>query len=94
MTHRKAFILAGLLLTTIVAIAQDNSKLPYMNPSLTPEQRKERGVPETLLSLEEVAGAILRLATDETLFGRLMVWWNGEPPRLIAESDPGFGSLV
>ncbi|HUA61325.1 MAG TPA: SDR family NAD(P)-dependent oxidoreductase [Verrucomicrobiae bacterium] len=62
--------------------------------SLTPEQRKERGVPETLLSLEEVAGAILRLATDETLFGRLMVWWNGEPPRLIAESDPGFGSLV
>ncbi len=62
--------------------------------SLTPEQRRERAVPETLLSLEEVAGAILQLATDESLFGRIMVWWNGEPPRLIAENDPGFQSLV
>ncbi len=26
-------------LTTLGAVAQDNSKLPYMNPSLTPEQR-------------------------------------------------------
>ncbi len=61
--------------------------------SLTPEQRRERGVPDTLLSLEEVAGAILRLATDESLFGRIMVWWNGEPPRLIAEGDNGFQAL-
>jgi len=61
--------------------------------SLTPEQRLERGVPETLLSLEEVAGAIVRLATDETLYGRIMVWWNGEPPRLIAHADPGFQML-
>jgi len=61
--------------------------------SLTPEQRRERGVPDTLLSLEEVAGAILRLATDETLFGRVMVWWNGQPPRFISQRDPGFQSL-
>jgi NAD(P)-dependent dehydrogenase (short-subunit alcohol dehydrogenase family) len=60
---------------------------------LTPEQRRERGVPDTLLSLDEVAGAILRLATDETLFGRIMVWWNGQPPRLIAQGDQGFGVL-
>lgn len=61
--------------------------------SLTPEQRRERGVPDTLLSLDEVAGAILRLATDESIFGRLMVWWNGEPPKLIPQGDPGYESL-
>ena len=61
--------------------------------SLTPEQRRERGVPETLLSLDEVADAILRLATDESLFGRIMVWWNGQPPRLITQGDQGFGVL-
>jgi NAD(P)-dependent dehydrogenase (short-subunit alcohol dehydrogenase family) len=61
--------------------------------SLTPEQRRERGVPDTILSLEEVADAILRLATDETLFGRIMVWWNGQPPRLIVQGDQGFEVL-
>ncbi len=61
--------------------------------SLTPEQRRERGVPDTLLSLEEVAGAILRLATDETLYGRIMVWWNGQAPRLIAPGDQGYLEL-
>jgi NAD(P)-dependent dehydrogenase (short-subunit alcohol dehydrogenase family) len=61
--------------------------------SLTPEQRKERGVPETLIQLDEIADTILRLATDESLFGRIMVWWNGEPPRLIPVGDPGFERL-
>ncbi len=61
--------------------------------SLTPAQRGERGVPDTLLSLDEVSEAILRLATDETLFGRLLVCWNGQPPRLVPQSDPGFQSL-
>jgi len=61
--------------------------------SLTPEERQKRGVPDTLLSLDEVADAILRLATDETLFGRVMVWWNGQPPRLIKAGDKGFGIL-
>ena len=61
--------------------------------SLTPEQRKERGVPDTLISLDEMADAILRLATDELLFGRIMVWWNGQPPRLIRAGDPGYETL-
>jgi len=61
--------------------------------SLTPEQRKERGVPATLISPDEIADAIHRLATDETLFGRIMVWWNGEPPRLIPVGDPGYEQL-
>ena len=62
--------------------------------SLTPEQRRERGVPDTLLTLEEVADAIFRLATDESLFGRLMVCWNGQVPKLIPTGDPGYESLV
>jgi NAD(P)-dependent dehydrogenase (short-subunit alcohol dehydrogenase family) len=61
--------------------------------SLTPEQRKERGVPETLIQLDEIADTILRLATDESLFGRIMVWWNGEPPRLVPVGDPGYQRL-
>ena len=61
--------------------------------SLTPEQRKQRGVPETLIQLDEIADVILRLATDELLFGRVMVWWNGEPPRLISVDDPGYQRL-
>lgn len=61
--------------------------------SLTPEQRKERGVPETLIQLDEIADTILRLVTDESLFGRIMVWWNGEPPRLIPVGDPGYQRL-
>ena len=61
--------------------------------SLTPEQRRELGVPSTLISLEEAAGAIFRLATDESLYGRIMVWWNGEPPRLIPVGDRGYQAL-
>jgi hypothetical protein len=56
--------------------------------SLTPEEGKERGVPETLIQLDQIADTILRLVTDESLFGRIMVWWNGEPPRLIPVGDP------
>lgn len=61
--------------------------------SLTPEQRRERGAPSRLLELEEVAGAILRLATDETLFGRIVYWWSESEPRLIAKDDPGYTTL-
>lgn len=62
--------------------------------SLTPEQRRERGVPDTLLSLDQVAEAIFRLATDESLFGRLMVWWNGQEPHLIPTADAGYAGLL
>jgi NAD(P)-dependent dehydrogenase (short-subunit alcohol dehydrogenase family) len=61
--------------------------------SLTPAQRQEKGVPDTLISLDEISDAILRLATDETLFGRVMVWWNGQPPRLIPVGDQGYRTL-
>ena len=62
--------------------------------SLTPQQRKEGGVPEVLTTIEEVADAVLRLSTDDTLAGRLMIFWNsGEPPRLIPWNDRGCEGL-
>jgi NAD(P)-dependent dehydrogenase (short-subunit alcohol dehydrogenase family) len=61
--------------------------------SLNPGERKQRGVPDVLITTEEIAGVVLRLATDETLAGRVMVWWNGRPPLLIPFGDPGYERL-
>ena len=61
--------------------------------SLTPEERQKRGVPSRMLSLDEVAGAILKLATDETLSGRVLVWHSEDAPRLIPFADRGYAAL-
>ncbi len=60
--------------------------------TLTPEQREQGDVPEVLITPDEIAGAVLKLATDESLAGRVMIWFNGEPPRLIPAGDPGYAS--
>jgi 3-oxoacyl-[acyl-carrier protein] reductase len=61
--------------------------------SMTLEQRKARLVPEVLIEPEEIAGAVLTLATDESLAGRVLVWFGGQPPRLIPFGDRGYASL-
>ncbi len=61
--------------------------------NMTPHERQEWHAPDTLISLDELAGAVMQLITDETLAGRIMVWWNGEPPRLIPVGDPGYAAL-
>jgi NAD(P)-dependent dehydrogenase (short-subunit alcohol dehydrogenase family) len=58
--------------------------------SLTPPERADRGVPSRLLTTEEVAGAVVRLADDESLAGRVLVWWSESEPRLIRWGDPGY----
>jgi NAD(P)-dependent dehydrogenase (short-subunit alcohol dehydrogenase family) len=60
--------------------------------SLTPQQRKEGDVPEVLITLDEISDVVFQLATDETLAGRVMLYYNGQPPRLISESDPGYAT--
>jgi NAD(P)-dependent dehydrogenase (short-subunit alcohol dehydrogenase family) len=60
---------------------------------LTPQQRKDQGVPEVLTTLDEIADAVTRLATDETLAGRVLVWWNSQPPQLLPAGDPGYACL-
>ena len=61
--------------------------------SLTPEQRKQEGVPSRLTPLGEIADAVTRLATDESLAGRVLVWWSDERPRFIPWGDPGYAAL-
>ncbi len=58
--------------------------------SLTPEQRVERGVPASLLTTDQVAAAVARLVKDESLAGRVVVWWSEDEPRLIEWGDPGY----
>jgi NAD(P)-dependent dehydrogenase (short-subunit alcohol dehydrogenase family) len=64
----------------------------YVEP-LTLAQRREAGVPETLTTLDEIADAVVRLIADESLYGRVLVWWSGQPPGLIPEGDPGYSAL-
>jgi len=65
----------------------------YWEP-LTPEERKHRGAPSRLLQLDQVADAVVRLATDKSLHGRVMVWWSEDEPRLIPWGDVGYASLA
>jgi NAD(P)-dependent dehydrogenase (short-subunit alcohol dehydrogenase family) len=62
--------------------------------SLTTQQRLERGAPSRLLALDEVAAAVFRLATDDSLAGRVMVWWSEDSPGLIPWGDPGYAALA
>jgi hypothetical protein len=43
--------------------------------------------------VDQVAAATLRLATDESLSGRVLVWWSEDEPRLIAWGDRGYAEL-
>lgn len=61
--------------------------------SLKPEERSPNGVPAVLTTLDEIAAAVLQLATDESLAGRVMVWWSGERAGLIPVGDVGYGCL-
>ena len=61
--------------------------------TLTPEQHRERGAPARLLELAEAADAVVRLASDESLAGRVLLWWSDDAPGLIPWCDPGYSKL-
>lgn len=61
--------------------------------SLAPEERGPRGVPERLITPDEIADAVLSLASNDSLSGRVMVWWCGQSPRLIPWNDRGYEKL-
>ncbi len=61
--------------------------------SLTPEERVERGVPSKLISLEETADVVLKLLSDDTLAGRVMVMWSEGPWGMIPDGDVGYAGL-
>ena len=62
--------------------------------SLTPSERAQRGVPARLLTTDQVAQAVVRLADDESLAGRVLVWWSEDAPQLIQWGDRGYRNLV
>jgi len=61
--------------------------------SLTPDERAARGVPARLLTPDQIAGAVQRLADDRTLAGRVLVWWSDAEPALIPWGDRGYRDL-
>jgi NAD(P)-dependent dehydrogenase (short-subunit alcohol dehydrogenase family) len=62
--------------------------------SLTPAERVARGVPSRLLTIDQVAEAVVRLADDGSLSGRVLVWWSEDVPQLIQWGDRGYRDLV
>jgi NAD(P)-dependent dehydrogenase (short-subunit alcohol dehydrogenase family) len=61
--------------------------------SLTPKERLERGVPSRLLTTDQVSEAVVRLAEDRSLAGRVVVWWSEDPPYIIKWGDRGYRDL-
>ena len=92
-------------LTTVLAkdLAKDGIRVNCLAPgwiategpleywqSLTPNERKMQGVPEKLLPPAEIAEMVVRLATDKSLNGRVVVWWSEDSPCLIEWGDRGY----
>jgi NAD(P)-dependent dehydrogenase (short-subunit alcohol dehydrogenase family) len=61
--------------------------------TVTPEARQARGVPKTLITLEQMADAVVGLIADDKLAGRLLLYPNDELPRLISAADAGYTLL-
>ena len=49
--------------------------------AMTPEERAD--VPDELTAPEDIADAVARFVEDEGHAGRILLWWSGEPPRLL-----------
>jgi len=62
--------------------------------SLTPAQRIERGVPSKLIPPTDIADIVVRLATDASLNGRVVVWWSEDSPRVVEWGDRGYRSFA
>jgi NAD(P)-dependent dehydrogenase (short-subunit alcohol dehydrogenase family) len=61
---------------------------------LSDEDKRRMHVPHKLTTLDEIARAVMLLVTDESLSGRVMVWWSSDDaPRLIPFGDRGFERL-
>jgi len=58
--------------------------------SLTTAERAERSVPSRLLTVDEISEVVMRLATDQSLAGRVLVWWSEDAPHRIEWGDRGY----
>lgn len=62
--------------------------------AMTPAERTARGAPSKLLTTDQIADAVVRLAEDRSLAGRVVVWWSEDSPRLIEWGDRGYDNFV
>ena len=62
--------------------------------SLTPAERAARGVPSKLLQPDDVADLVVGLAANESLSGRVVIWWSDDSPRLIEWGDRGYREVA
>jgi NAD(P)-dependent dehydrogenase (short-subunit alcohol dehydrogenase family) len=62
--------------------------------ALTPTERTARKVPAQLLATGQISDAVIRLAEDRSLAGRVLVWWSEDEPRLIEWGDRGYRDLA
>jgi hypothetical protein len=62
--------------------------------SLTPDERISRSVPSRLITTDQISEAVVRLANDQSLAGRVLVWWSEDAPRLIKWGDRGYREVV
>jgi len=60
--------------------------------TLMPQERRAKNVPPKLIELHEVAQAVVRLITDESLAGRVLILWDGPRAELISATDRGYAS--
>jgi NAD(P)-dependent dehydrogenase (short-subunit alcohol dehydrogenase family) len=54
---------------------------------MTPEERRKL-VPPVLLQPEEIAGAVIMFVENDSMAGRVMIWQEGEPRRIVAPNVP------
>jgi hypothetical protein len=47
-------------------------------------------MPSRLLTTDQVSEAVLRLAEDRSLAGRVLVWWSEDAPLMIEWGDQGY----
>ena len=57
-------------------------------------ERADHAIPSQLTTMEQIADAVWALATDDSLAGRVMVWFsNDDAPKLIPFGDRGYVAL-
>jgi len=54
---------------------------------MTPEE-SEKSVPSVLLKPEEIAEAVVMFVQDDSMAGRVMIWPEGEPWRIVPPDAP------
>ena len=57
---------------------------------MTPQERAEEGVPDEVTRPEQIARLAADLIEDESVAGRVFVWWTGREPTAVSLEDlPG-----